>query len=215
MAVSTVLWDWNGTLINDVPLCFDILNRLLTRHGYAPVQNVAAYKNIFCFPIEEYYRRAGFRFEQFPFAQLADEYIEMYVPESMHCPLQPGAVETLQKLQQQGKRQIILSASRTDILEQQLCTLGVRQYFDTVLGIADIYAHSKVEIGRQWINTSGTDKAGVVMLGDCEHDHEVAGAMGVQCVLFSGGHQPKALLQTHCVPVIENLADFPLLINEV
>lgn len=59
---DTVLWDWNGTLLDDAALCCELLNTMLARHGYAPVGSMEAYRQVFCFPIETYYRRAGFDF---------------------------------------------------------------------------------------------------------------------------------------------------------
>ena len=63
---DTVLWDWNGTLLDDAALCCELLNTMLARHGYAPVGSMEAYRQVFCFPIETYYRRAGFDFSRHP-----------------------------------------------------------------------------------------------------------------------------------------------------
>ena len=79
---DTVLWDWNGTLLDDAALCCELLNTMLARHGYAPVGSMEAYRQVFCFPIETYYRRAGFDFSRHPFAALADEYMRLYTPRS-------------------------------------------------------------------------------------------------------------------------------------
>lgn len=34
MRPELILWDWNGTLLDDVELCENALNRLLQRYGY-------------------------------------------------------------------------------------------------------------------------------------------------------------------------------------
>lgn len=47
------------------------------------------------------------------------------------------------------------------------------------------------------------------MIGDTVHDAEVAAAMGVQCVLYSGGHQPPARLAAAGCPVIPRLSRLP------
>ena len=95
---DTVLWDWNGTLLDDAALCCELLNTMLARHGYAPVGSMEAYRQVFCFPIETYYRRAGFDFSRHPFAALADEYMRLYTPRSLGCPLQPDACAVLDAL---------------------------------------------------------------------------------------------------------------------
>ena len=56
------------------------------------------------------------------------------------------------------------------------------------------------------------DPARIMMVGDSEHDFEVARALGVRCVLFSGGHQPREVLAATGAPVIDALAQLlPLL----
>ena len=193
---DTVLWDWNGTLLDDAALCCELLNTMLARHGYAPVGSMEAYRQVFCFPIETYYRRAGFDFSRHPFAALADEYMRLYTPRSLGCPLQPDACAVLDALRAQGMRQVMLSASKRENL----------------LGLSDIYAKSKTEVGLRWLRESGTDPARIMMVGDSEHDFEVARALGVRCVLFSGGHQPREVLAATGAPVIDALAQLlPLL----
>ncbi len=59
-----ILWDWNGTLLDDVDLCVDALNRLLAEFGYPQRYDHDQYRAIFGFPIEEYYIRAGFDFSK-------------------------------------------------------------------------------------------------------------------------------------------------------
>ncbi len=43
------------------------------------------------------------------------------------------------------------------------------------------------------------------MVGDTDHDFEVAAALGIRCVLFAGGHQPREKLAATGAPVIEDL----------
>ena len=203
---DTVLWDWNGTLLDDAALCCELLNTMLARHGYAPVGSMEAYRQVFCFPIETYYRRAGFDFSRHPFAALADEYMRLYTPRSLGCPLQPDACAVLDALRAQGMRQVMLSASKRENLQQQVEHFGLRSRFDTLLGLSDIYAKSKTEVGLRWLRESGTDPARIMMVGDSEHDFEVARALGVRCVLFSGGHQPREVLAATGAPVIDALA---------
>lgn len=62
MRPELILWDWNGTLLDDVQLCVDALNRLLARYGYPQRYDRDQYRAIFGFPVQEYYARAGFDF---------------------------------------------------------------------------------------------------------------------------------------------------------
>jgi len=75
---SHVIWDWNGTLLNDVDWCITQINRMLAKRNKRILASVSEYHAAFCFPIMEYYRNVGFDFAEEPFEDLAQEYIEMY-----------------------------------------------------------------------------------------------------------------------------------------
>lgn len=203
MRPELVLWDWNGTLLDDVDLCVDALNRLLAGHGYPQRYGRAAYREIFGFPVQDYYARAGFDFTRHRFADLAVDFMDDYTPASAACPLMEGALQALGALQAAGVRQVILSASPLPILEQQVAQRGIRPYFDRLLGLGDIYAQSKVALGMDYLRENSFDPAHAVMVGDTVHDHEVARALGMRCVLQSAGHQPPARLRATGAPVVE------------
>ncbi|MFR9160161.1 MAG: HAD family hydrolase [Ruthenibacterium lactatiformans] len=207
---DTVLWDWNGTLLDDAALCCELLNTMLARHGYAPVGSMEPTGRSSAFPSRPI--TAGrVRFFRHPFAALADEYMRLYTPRSLGCPLQPDACAVLDAACA-GHAPVMLSASKRENLQQQVEHFGLRSRFDTLLGLSDIYAKSKTEVGLRWLRESGADPARIMMVGDSEHDFEVARALGVRCVLFSGGHQPREVLAATGAPVIDALAQLlPLL----
>lgn len=205
--MELVLWDWNGTLLDDVALCVDALNHLLRQYHYPQQYDVDSYRDIFGFPIEDYYRRAGFDFTKDSFADLAESYMEYYIPQSAACPLVRGADETLGVLQNAGVRQVILSASPVSTLERQVAERGIRSRFERLLGLGDIYAKSKVELGRAYLREAGFEPSRAVMVGDSTHDYEVAQALGVRCLLYSGGHQPARTLTATGAPVFGTLGE--------
>lgn len=206
MTPELVLWDWNGTLLDDVELCVDALNRLLALYGYPQRYDRDAYKAIFGFPIQEYYERAGFDFQKHSFAELADRYTEHYVPASEVCPLAHGAERALAAFRAAGVRQVVLSASPLSTLALQVAQRGIGGYFDRLLGLSNVLAKSKVEIGLAYLRENGFDPARAVMIGDTTHDFEVAQALGVRCVLHTAGHQPESVLRATGAPVV---ADVP------
>ena len=113
MCPELILWDWNGTLLDDVDLCVDALNRLLAGFGYPQRYDHERYRAIFGFPIEEYYVRAGFDFTKHSFAELAEKYMEDYVPASAACPLADGAIDALEAFKAAGVRLIVVLYSFT------------------------------------------------------------------------------------------------------
>lgn len=207
MRPELILWDWNGTLLDDVQLCVDALNRLLARYGYPQRYDRDQYRAIFCFPVQEYYARAGFDFSRHSFDELAVSFMEDYIPASARCPLMEGARDALDAFANAGLRQVILSASPVPTLEQQAAQRDVTRYFDRLLGLGDIYAKSKVDLGLRYLQETGFDPARAVMIGDSTHDFEVARALGVGCVLQSGGHQPPEVLRETGAPVVPGLRE--------
>jgi len=193
MKFERVIWDFNGTLLDDLEACFRCVNALLSKysaeHGCRPFADYGEYRRTFGFPIQEYYRRAGFDFDKTPYDVLAVEFMEMYYEKEPFCPLSDGVFETIAELKKRGVRQVVLSASRREFLLTQLEKRGVLPYFDEVLGISDIYAASKLHVAREWIASSGVDSSKMVMVGDTLHDAETAEELGCPCVLYSGGHQ--------------------------
>ncbi|MGN1100061.1 MAG: HAD family hydrolase, partial [Christensenellales bacterium] len=61
MEYGFIIYDWNGTLLDDTAMCHDMLNELLDSHGL-PAVSMEKYRQIFTFPIKKYYERAGFDF---------------------------------------------------------------------------------------------------------------------------------------------------------
>ena len=188
-----VIWDFNGTLYDDVEPCIKSANRLLTAHGLAPLSSVERYRALFGFPIVDYYRRMGFDFEKTPYSELAIEWVDYYMEESRNARIYGGALEVLDLFRTMKVSQVILSATEKQMLTGQLLALGVYECFDEVLGQDNIHAFGKQEIGLAWREKH--PDAVPLFIGDTEHDAEVARAMGADCVLLACGHRPRAALE--------------------
>lgn len=201
-----LLWDFNGTLLNDVDACVRCANRLLTAHGLPPLSSVAAYRDVFGFPIIEYYRRLGLDLDRLPYTELAPEWVRYYLEEVVSSELYDGITETLTAVRALGISQWVLSATELQMLTQQLDTLGIRSYFDGILGLGNIHAYSKEEIALDWKRTH--PDATVLMFGDTDHDAAVAAAIHADCVLLTTGHQPRARLENNrCLFVADSAAE--------
>ncbi len=183
-----VIWDWNGTLLDDVALCIDVVSKLLVQHDL-PVPSVQQYREIFGFPIADYYARLGFDLSAHSFEDLAHIYIADYASRAHTAPLHDGAADLLAILQGDGKQQSILSASSEAHIHNVIPKHGIDHYFDHMFGIGDHMARSKRARGLELIAASGTDPARTIMVGDTDHDFEVGQAMGVDVLLVAHGHQ--------------------------
>ena len=200
MRYQQVIWDWNGTLLDDKDICVDIMNRILSRRALPPL-STEKYCSVFGFPVKDYYRRLGFDFRVEPFEDISLEYITAYQKSCFQAKLSDGALGALENCRRAGISQIILSATEQEFLEQQVAFFGIRHYFRELLGLDNCHAAGKVELAREWMANQELDFSKVILVGDTVHDFEVASAIGCQCALLSTGHQSRDRLKALGVPV--------------
>lgn len=203
--VRLVLWDWNGTLLDDLAYAIGVRNRTFPAFGLPRIGSVAEYHRQFTFPVRRYYERAGVTDETF--VAVAHAWMAEYVRGFDAVPLHGDAVETLARFAAAGVRQAVLSATRRDMLESQIARFPIRACFTDVLGLSDIYARSKEAVGLDYLARCGVPAASTLMIGDTLHDAEVARAMGTGCVLVARGHQSRETLLTAGVPVMDTLVE--------
>jgi len=191
-----IIWDWNGTLFNDSDLSLGILNRMLSKRNL-PILTLEQYRNVFTFPIEEYYRIAGFDFTKEPFAIVGREWIDEYEKLKYEGSLHEGTVEVLNKISSYGIGQSILSAYSQKTLEDIIEYYGLTKYFEHIYGLDNIYASSKVQLGKELMIKLGSGIGDTLMIGDTEHDYNVAMEIGADCVLIANGHQSEEKLSKY------------------
>jgi phosphoglycolate phosphatase len=206
-----VVFDFNGTIIDDVQLCLDLLNKMLKEKGLKPVTK-EEYKNIFTFPIIEYYKKAGFTFDGYTFQELSLEFIKDYQPASYKCDLFPHIKEILSFLNKEGYHVILLSASERNNLIAQTDNFGITKDFETILGLDNIHATSKIAIGKEYFLKNNIDAKKALFVGDSLHDVEVASAIGGDIVLVSYGHQNEERLLTSGKKVISSIEEIKSLL---
>ena len=109
-----VIWDWNGTLLDDTHMCYTIANEMRQERGMSLMEGVEEYRRYFTFPVVDYYRRMGYSFETEPFENISVQFVSMYADRFPTVPLQPCAVDTLAAVLDSGARQVLLSATGQD-----------------------------------------------------------------------------------------------------
>ncbi len=210
-----VIWDWNGTLLDDVQLCADIMNNLL-KARLLPTITLKTYREIFTFPVKDYYIKAGHDFANESFGKIGRDFIDEYEKRKTECALYPYAAEVLEILHSLKIEQHLLSAYKQNNLEDIIKHFGINEYFNSVMGLDHIYADGKIELGKQLMNEilSNGKQSKVLLIGDTIHDYEVAKALNIDCLLVSSGHQNNEKLKLLNIPVINNLKALFLLLKE-
>lgn len=204
--MQTIIWDWNGTLLNDLDLCIATINQLLQKRGL-PLLTPNSYKERFSFPVKDYYEKIGFDFSKEDFEIPAREFIDLYNGGVSDCALHTGTPQILNQLKNRGMRQFVLSAMQENMLTKTLKQQRIFDYFENIAGLNNHYAHSKIERGKELIGQLQIDRKQTTMIGDTIHDFEVAEELGINCILVANGHQSAARLKQTQAPVVESLGD--------
>ena len=206
-----VIWDWNGTLLDDLWLTLNVTNTLLRDRGIVHL-NQTQYRAVFGFPLQRYYSRIGFDFGKDSFDDLANEWCPLYEKEKERCSLFPGVASLVSLLWLGGWNQVILSAYEDKKLKTFVSEYGIGKCFSEICGLDNDKGHGKIELGSDFAekNLNKFNRNRAVYVGDTIHDAEVARAMKINCILISHGHQNRDRLEsTGCdvVDCVEELSD--------
>lgn len=192
-AYKNIIWDWNGTLLNDLDLCLNIANGMVADHRKTPL-TLTEYKNAFGFPITGYYEKIGIDLEKESFDTLTNKFVSQYNEGVKGCDLHNGVFTILKQLRHLQKDQYILTAAHLDLVHPLLNRFDVHKYFEVVEGVDNFKAEGKVNRGIQLMQNHQIVNEHTVLIGDTYHDYEVASAMEVDCILIANGHQSKERL---------------------
>lgn len=194
-----IIWDWNGTLLDDVPLNIGIVNSLLQERGLKIIDSVDFYKKEFTFPVIDFYRKVGFDLENEDFTLIARQYAFLFNERYPHAEIFPDVEDILAHVKHSGTEQLIISATEQGYLLKQVEYFELEHYFTDILGVSDVLGSSKIERAKKWMLEKGIDGTRVLFVGDTVHDFETAKAIGCDCVLVSRGHCcAERLRETGC-----------------
>lgn len=189
--MNYILWDWNGTLLDDTQAALDTLNIMLARRGGSQIA-MDFYRDHFAFPVKPFYEAIGVRLGDEDWDALAREYHDIYAAQPKR--LNSEAIAALERVKAAGVRQSVISALRQDLLDAATAFFGVAPYMEHVYGVDNLDGFSKLDRARELLaRVAPPDAAGecpplrVTLIGDALHDKEVADALGVRCVLCGQG----------------------------
>ncbi len=204
--IKHIAWDWNGTLIDDVHAGLGSLNRMLERRGIKTLSR-DGYRRQFDFPVKKFYEDLGFDFSVDDWHGVSVEFYADYMEIADDIPIRKGMLDSLAALRARGIGASVLSACEHGILAGMIESRGATQHFDSIYGIENLYADSKVDVGRRLMADHGLQPEELLVVGDTTHDHEVAAELGCRCLLFTGGHMTRERLDACGHGLLESLGD--------
>lgn len=213
MKYEYVIWDWNGTLFNDVQISIDAMNHMLEAKEYSQRLDFDLYKSIFSFPVIDYYKKVGLDFDRHSFDELAQLFIDLYSELQNSAGLFDGARDALKCFNNLGLKQSVISVCEKERLYHQISLFDINHYFDDVIGTDDNYAVSKADIAKKWFADRSIKPDKAVFIGDTVHDYEVAKAVGCDCILIADGHQSREVLSKTDAVIINSLSEIKKIFN--
>lgn len=211
MKYKNILWDWNGTILNDTPVAYEATNILLERYGYKTI-TLEYYRDNVDTPIVNFYSKI-FDLSKESMETLDNEWCVLYNQLSQKIKLQDGIEKLLEKLSKQDCHQAVLSAFKTEEIIKFAEKFSVSHYFKSILGTNNIVMESKTMRGKKYMHKNNLDPKETLYIGDTVHDFDTALGLGVDCVLLSIGQQSPRLLKecgTTVCDSVEELEKFIL-----
>jgi len=205
-SATTILWDWNGTLLNDPPLACRLFNETITQYG-APHVTLERYREIYEHPLTLLYERAGIDYTQVSFETIANQWHEVYARQVHTASLHNYATELLGHFKTNQTPQHILSALPQHLLTEALESRELVSYFGKVSGLEGAHLSTKFESGRQLVSDLKLVPEQTLLIGDSSHDAEVARELGLSCLLVADGAESKVRLLKNNYLVLENLGE--------
>ena len=211
---SHVIWDWNGTLLDDLDLCLDIINKILANREL-PTLTREQYQEVFDFPVRDYYQRLGFDFAHEPFEAISTEFITTYERRRSECHLMDGARQALDALSRLGISQSIISASKLDYLARAVSEYGIEDYFEHIMGLDNHHAQGKLTLAENFLASGNLEPGRILIIGDTTHDAAIARSLGTFCLLIPNGHHSKHRLLETGAGVMDSLLEFNLQLERI
>lgn len=211
MRYDAIIYDWNGTLIDDVGISHTILCSLLDEYGLDRV-DIESYKQAFTFPVRKYYEHVGFDFSKYTFEEVAAKYVPLYDKHYKECKIFDDAVALITKLRKYGIKQYLLSATQRDALLEQTNFFGVTDLFDLIIGTDNFHGKSKTEEAKELLDKEHLAGKKMLLVGDTEYDFDVAKTIGADVVLCGFGHRPENELKKLTKKVILSYKDLEKII---
>jgi phosphoglycolate phosphatase-like HAD superfamily hydrolase len=203
-----VIWDWNGTLFDDLHIVVESVNASLAELGAPPI-DADAYRDLYIRPVHLFYERLlGRALEEAEWHQIDKTFHDAYRLALPRADLALDAVDALEAVADRGWTQSILSMWWHEELVPFVGGRGVARFMRRVDGNHYDAGETKqlhLERHLEKLGIADLGAATFLVVGDALDDAEAAAAAGVACVLYDSGSHHRAELEAAGVPVVESL----------
>jgi phosphoglycolate phosphatase-like HAD superfamily hydrolase len=202
-----LVWDWNGTLLDDLAIVVEAVNRSIAEFGLNAITE-ADYRDHYTRPVRNFYDRLfGRAIDDEEWPRLNTGFHDVYFELSLEAALVPGAHEAMDLLEDAGWSQSLLSMSPQDWLEGIVERLGLTERFALVDGLSGPTGGLKAAQLDEHLRNLGIEGGSVAVVGDTPDDVAAARHVGATPILFHGGSHHREILEAEGVPIAETVVE--------
>lgn len=202
-----MVWDWNGTLLDDLPIVIEAVNRSIADFGFGPI-GASDYRDHYTRPVKKFYDNLFARpVTDEEWLRLNTSFHEHYFHLAAHANLTRDAGAAMDLVEEYGWSQSLLSMSPNDWLGRIVSRLGLDERFRRVDGLTEVTGGLKAPHLQKHLTAMGIDSSDAVAIGDTPDDAAAAHHMGARVVLYNGGSHHRSLLESQNAPVADSLVE--------
>ncbi|MGY8684052.1 HAD family hydrolase [Bradyrhizobium sp. UFLA05-153] len=195
-----LVFDWNGTLLDDADALLQTTNAILKRFGRATI-DMNTFRDHCDVPLSIFYRNLGMSESEVAATDRDGSAIfhDAYEPLASNVNLREGARTMLEIAREQAASSIIVSNHIVDPLRSQLQRLGINDYFDEVLAFesraTQYKSMSKGERLRLYMQENDLKPPATFIIGDMPVEANIARDLGLISIAITGGFVSESRLR--------------------
>ena len=209
MKYKNIIWDYNGTIIDDAGLAVDAENVVLSSYGL-PKIDIDFYLRECEMPIVNFYRKIFPDFDSYDFSEIAKRFLHNYDKLFPTAAVFPEVSKMIKQFNRRGIKQGVISGFESSRLKSSLKGFGLDGYFEFMSGSDDIDCGDKSDRAVAVCKKNGFAPCETLFIGDMYHDFETARKVGSDCVLIAKGHQDADVLKRYGITVLNSAEELDI-----
>jgi phosphoglycolate phosphatase-like HAD superfamily hydrolase len=202
-----IVWDWNGTLLDDLHVVIEAVNLSMGALGIDPIDE-HGYRDHFTRPVRTFYDSLlGRAVGEDEWERLNQGFHDHYLTLVPTAQLAPDAEDALASAAERGWSQSLLSMSPQTQLESVVDAIGIGGYFERIDGLRGPTGGLKALHLEEHLSALDVGPGDAVIIGDTPDDAAAARQVGASVVLYDGGSHHLQVLQGLDLPLAHTLLE--------
>ncbi len=202
--ITHIIWDYNGTVLDDAYTSVLAVNDMLTSRGLEKT-NLEVYKKTLVMPLTEYYKTVGIYTDDI--AVLSQEFRKYCDIHKDNSRIFDGVFDVISFAKSRGIKNILLSSLYHEHLIEETKKHNIGEWFDIISGLSDKNLGSKSKTALDIFKKQGIDPENTLFIGDLITDATTAKEIGADCILIPNGHTDKARCMAACDKVFDDVRE--------